>query len=168
MRNNLNPLQHRNILAEAKWKWIQFYWDQIFPQTIPSKIVIGFVKQKAVNWDYTASPFNFQHSSLSVLRFKSLYVNGNSVPWRPLKMEFGDNRNYETAFTRLFDWHSEKCLTMEDFGKEYSLFAFAIDPCDFGEDYIKHQMQINALHFSFQRNGNQQNTTIYCITKCLK
>jgi hypothetical protein len=36
---------------------------------------------------------------------------GNNVPERPLKMDFGDNRNYETAFSRLFDG-SEKCLTM--------------------------------------------------------
>jgi len=31
-----------------------------------------------------------------------------------------------------------------------------------------HSMQISALHSIFQRNGNQQNATIYCITKCLK
>jgi uncharacterized protein YktB (UPF0637 family) len=35
----------------------------------------------------------------------------HNVPERPLKMDFGDNRNYETAFSRLIDG-SEKCLTI--------------------------------------------------------
>jgi hypothetical protein len=35
----------------------------------------------------------------------------HNVPERPLKMDFGDNINYETAFSRLFDG-SEKCLTI--------------------------------------------------------
>ena len=35
----------------------------------------------------------------------------HNVPERPLKMDFGDNRNYETAFSRLFDG-SEKYLTI--------------------------------------------------------
>ena len=32
----------------------------------------------------------------------------------------------------------EKCLTItrEDFGKAQSLFAYVLDRCDFGEDYI--------------------------------
>ena len=35
----------------------------------------------------------------------------HKVTERPLKMDFGDNRYYETAFSRLFDG-SEKCLTI--------------------------------------------------------
>ena len=128
MQNNLNPLQHRIILAEAKWKWIQFYWDQIFLQAIPSKIVIGFVKQKAVNGDYTANPFNFQHFSLTDL---TLYVNENSVPGRPLKMEFGDNRNYETVFTRLFDYIAKSVSPWKTSAMNtLYLHHFALVPCD--------------------------------------
>jgi len=52
-------------------------------------------------------------------------------------MDFGDNRKYGTAFSRLFNC-SDKCLTiaLEDCGKENSLFAFALDRCDFEENYI--------------------------------
>ena len=35
----------------------------------------------------------------------------HKVPGRPPKMDFGDNINYETAISRLFDG-SEKCLTI--------------------------------------------------------
>ena len=56
---------------------------------------------------------------------------------RPLKMDFGDHRKYRTAFSRLFNC-SDKCvtITIEDCGKENSLFVCALDRCDFEENYI--------------------------------
>ncbi|XP_061191739.1 uncharacterized protein LOC133199976 [Saccostrea echinata] len=39
----------------------EFYWDNIFPQAVPDRIIVGLVDQKAVNGDYTTNPFNFEH-----------------------------------------------------------------------------------------------------------
>lgn len=46
------------------------------------------------------------------------------------------------AYTRLFEasekWNTDAGLDIsrDNFGNGYSLFAFTIDPCGFGEDYL--------------------------------
>lgn len=61
----------------------EFYWDNIFPQAVPDRIIVGVLSQKAVNGDYTANPFNFANYSATDI---GIYVNGESVPGRPLKL----------------------------------------------------------------------------------
>ena len=38
-----------------------FIWDNMFQGRRPETIIIGFVKSKALNGDYTTNPFNFEH-----------------------------------------------------------------------------------------------------------
>ena len=78
----------------------EFYWDSMFPKALPSKVVFGLISQKAANGDYTANPFNFQHFNLSEV---SLKVNGVDIYGSPLKLDFGNNRNYAEAYVRLFE-----------------------------------------------------------------
>ena len=117
----------------------EFYWDNMFPQAVPERLIVGMVKQKAANGDYGANPFNFEHFNVTEA---SVTINGESVPGRPLQMDFGTNRNYVSAYTRLFDscgkWNKDAGLyiSREDFGKGYSFFAFNIAPHFFEEDYI--------------------------------
>ena len=117
----------------------EFYWDNIFPQAVPDRLIVGLVKQKAVNGDYTANPFHFEHFNVTDV---GVYVNGESVPSRPLQLDFGTNRGYIPAYVRLFEscgkWNKDAGLyiSREDFGKGYSFFAFNIGPCFFGEDYL--------------------------------
>ncbi|KAK3104430.1 hypothetical protein FSP39_001868 [Pinctada imbricata] len=117
----------------------EFYWDNMFPQAIPDRLIVGMVKQKAVNGDYGVNPFNFEVFKITEV---SLSVNGESLPGRPLQMDFGDNRNYVSAYTRLFDscgkWNKDAGLSIsrEDFGNGYTFFAFIITPYFFEEDYI--------------------------------
>lgn len=116
----------------------EFYWDNIFPQAVPDRIVVALVDQKAVNGDYTANPFNFGHMGLTDV---GVYINGESVPGRPLKTDFSTGL-YSSAYTRLFEasgkWNNDAGLiiTRDDFGNGYSLFVFTIDPCGFGEEYL--------------------------------
>lgn len=116
----------------------EFYWDNIFPQAVPDRIVVALVDQKAVNGDYTANPFNFEHMGLTDV---GVYINGESVPGRPLKTDFSTGL-YSSAYTRLFEasgkWNNDAGLiiTRDDFGNGYSLFVFTIDPCGFGEEYL--------------------------------
>lgn len=74
----------------------EFYWDNIFPQAIPDRIVVALVDQKAVNGDYTTNPFNFEHMGLTDV---GIYINGESVPGRPLKTDFSAGL-YSDAFVR--------------------------------------------------------------------
>lgn len=116
----------------------EFYWDNIFPQAIPDRIVVALVDQKAVNGDYTTNPFNFQHFNLTDV---GIYINGESVPGRPLKTDFTAG-HYSSAYARLFEasgkWNHDAGLviTRDNFGNGYSLFVFTIDPCSFGEEYL--------------------------------
>lgn len=116
----------------------EFYWDNIFPQAIPDRIVVGLVDQKAVNGDYTTNPFNFEHMGLTDV---GIYINGESVPGRPLKTDFSAGL-YSDAFVRLFEasgkWKNDAGLIIsrDDFGKGYSLFVFTVDPCGFGDEYL--------------------------------
>ena len=117
----------------------EFYWDNIFPQAIPERVIVGMIKQKAANGDYSSNPFNFEHFNVTDV---ALSINGESVPGRPLHMDFGPNRNYIQAYVRLFEacgkWNKDAglCITREDFGAGYTFFAFDITPNFFAEDYI--------------------------------
>ncbi|XP_061190601.1 uncharacterized protein F54H12.2-like [Saccostrea echinata] len=116
----------------------EFYWDNIFPQAIPDRLVVALVDQKAVNGDYTKNPFNFENFDLTDV---GVYINGESVPGRPLQTDFTAG-HFSTAYTRLFEacgkWNRDEGLiiTRSNFGNGYSLFVFTIDPCGFGEEYL--------------------------------
>lgn len=117
----------------------EFIWDNLFTLR-PNTLVIGLISQDAGNGDYGSNPFNFQHFNVTDV---GLYVNGESLPARPLKLDFGANRQYTMAYTNLFE-ACEKMnkdaglgITRSDFGKGYALYAFTLAPNDLGEeDYI--------------------------------
>ncbi|CAC5402771.1 unnamed protein product [Mytilus coruscus] len=116
----------------------EFIWDNMFTLR-PSTLVLGLISQESGNGTYGTNPFFFNHYNATDV---GLYVNGESVPARPLKLDFGDNRQYATAYTNLFEV-CEKLnkdvgltITREDFGKGYTLYAFPLDPKGLGEDYI--------------------------------
>ncbi|KAK3099732.1 hypothetical protein FSP39_008638 [Pinctada imbricata] len=138
------PVKYPLVRNEVKMNTIptgskEFYWDNMFPQAIPDRLVVGMVTQKGVNGDYTSNPFNFEHFNTTGI---SLSINGESLPGRPLQMDFGDNRNYVSAFVRLFEacgkWNKDTGLyiSRENFGNGYTFFAFNITPCFFEADYI--------------------------------
>ncbi|XP_063436305.1 uncharacterized protein F54H12.2-like [Mytilus trossulus] len=116
----------------------EFIWDNLF--TIrPSTLVVGLISQDSGNGSYGTNPFFFNHYNATDV---GIYVNGESVPSRPLKLDFGDNRQYAVAYTNLFEacekLNKDAGLTIsrEDFGKGYTLHAFQLDPSGLGDDYI--------------------------------
>lgn len=142
----------------------EFYWDSLFPKALPTRVVFGLLSQSSVNGDYTKNPFNFQHFNLSEIALK---INGVEVYGAPLKLDFGVNRNYTSAFVRLFEicgkWNLDTGLnlTMENFGKGYSLIAFSLDPCDLQEDFLNLVNHGNArLEMRFRTATTE---TINCL-----
>jgi len=111
----------------------EFIWDNMFARR-PSLVVIGLISQKSGNGAYESNPLNFKHYSATDV---ALFVNGESLPARPLKLDFGANRKDATAYLNLF----EECEKInkdagDDFGKGYTLYAFPLDPTCLDEEYI--------------------------------
>lgn len=182
-RVKLDPgviLNHRRQLQESPARYVmnrshviqnviptgstEFYWDSLFPKALPTRVVFGLLSQSSVNGDYTKNPFNFQHFNLSEIALK---INGVKVYGAPLKLDFGVNRNYTSAFVRLFEicgkWNLDTGLnlTMENFGKGYSLIAFSLDPCDLQEDFLNLVKHGNArLEMRFRTATTE---TINCL-----
>ncbi|CAG2254258.1 unnamed protein product [Mytilus edulis] len=116
----------------------EFIWDNMF-NIRPSTLVLGLISQESGNGTYDTNPFCFNHYNATDV---GLYVNGESVPARPLKLDFGDNRQYATAYANLFEVCEKMnrdaglTITREDYGKGYTLYAFPLDPKGLGDDYI--------------------------------
>ncbi|XP_062597067.1 uncharacterized protein F54H12.2-like [Saccostrea cucullata] len=115
-----------------------FIWQNIWSNTLPIKAVFCFVSQTAVNGDYQKNPFNFQNLAEEM----ALYVNGESLPARPMRMDVGVNKNYVSAYVNLFEasdkWNKDAGLkiTRSSFASGYAIFAFNLAPSDLGESYL--------------------------------
>lgn len=115
-----------------------FIWQNVWSTNLPSKAYFAFISQAAVNGDYTKNIFNFQNLAEEI----ALYVNGESIPARPMKIDVGDNKNCVTPFINLFEvaekWNKDSGLniTRKMFSEGYTVYAFSIAPSDLGEEYI--------------------------------
>ena len=113
-------------------------WQNIWSNNLPTKAFFAFVKQSSVNGSNTKNPFNF----LNIADEIGLYVNGETIPARPMKTDIGTNRNYVTAFVNLFEvaekWNKDAGLQIDRdmFVEGYVIYAFNSAPSDLGEDYI--------------------------------
>ena len=112
-------------------------------------MVIGFVKSKAVNGDYTTNPFNFEHCNI---RHIDLYLDGLAIGGNPLKLDFNADDGTATmrAFTNVLmssgKWRFDEgnALDREHFNSGSTLFAFQIEPT-----FSHHGEYISLL-----KNGN--------------
>lgn len=135
----------------------------MFPRR-PSLVVVGLLSQKGGNGAYESNPLNFKHYSATDV---GLFVNGESVPTRPLKLDFGANRKYATAYLNLFE-ACEKInrdtglgISRENFGLGYTLYAFPLDPTCLDQDYINLVRHGNVrLEMKF---GTPLPETVTCI-----
>jgi len=112
-----------------------FIWQNVWSNNLPTKAFFAFVSQVAVNGNYTKNPFKFQNLVQEI----ALYVNGESVPARPMKISVS---NYVTPFLNLFE-ASEKVnknvgllINRSNFNAGYAIYAFTLAPNDLGEEYI--------------------------------
>ena len=110
-----------------------FHWENLFQGNTPNRVVIGFVKSRAVSGDYKSNPFNFEHCSI---RDIGLYVDGLPVGGNPLKLSFDDKggdavmRAYTNLFTAMGKWNRDEgnALSRKHFISGTTLFVFQIEP----------------------------------------
>ncbi|KAJ8030247.1 hypothetical protein HOLleu_26606 [Holothuria leucospilota] len=112
---------------------------------LPKRLVIGCVDSEAFNGSYNRNPFNFHHHNLN---FIALHVDGEQLPWKLLRPNFGDNHYimaYQTLFSGLNTMFSDKGNHIDryDYGHGYTLYAFDMTP-----DLA------NGGHFHLRKNGN--------------
>ena len=80
---------------------------------------------------YVGNPLNTKHYSTTEV---GLYLNGKSALSRSLKLDFGDDRKYDTAYLNLFE-ACEKInkdagltLSRDDCEHGYILYVFPFNP----------------------------------------
>ena len=110
-----------------------FQWDNLFQGQKPVKVIIGFVKSKALNGDYTTNPFNLENCGINHI---ALYANGLPVGGNPLKLDFTQAGG--TAFMRAYSnflmsagkWRQDEgnALDLKHFISGSNLFAFQLEP----------------------------------------
>ena len=76
-----------------------FIWQNVWSSNLPTKAYFAFISQTAVNGSYTKNIFNFQNLAEEI----ALYVNGESIPARPMKIDVGVNNNCVTPFVNLYE-----------------------------------------------------------------
>ena len=105
--------------------------DDLFHSYIPNKLIITMVTSVAMNGNYTKNPFNFQNFDVNSI---AVYVNGESLPTRPMKINYNGNKstdaNYVEAYQSLFMGNGklgQDCglnITRNDFVSGYALYLF--------------------------------------------
>ncbi|CAF1087024.1 unnamed protein product, partial [Brachionus calyciflorus] len=99
--------------------------------SLPTRVVIGFVRNSAYDGVLDQNPFNFGHFNLTKL---NLMVDGLSSPYyKPLELNFAKNQ-YIRGYYSLFEnidkpvFATGNDISREDYPKGYSLFAFDLTP----------------------------------------
>lgn len=110
-----------------------FTWDNLFQGQKPNKVVVAFVKSKALSGDYKSNPFHFLNCNIQSI---CLYVDGVPVWGSPLKLNFdaSEGQSFMRAYTNMFltngQWGKNSGLDInrEDFAKSSTLFSFQLEP----------------------------------------
>ncbi|XP_069107304.1 uncharacterized protein F54H12.2-like [Argopecten irradians] len=122
-------------------------WDNMFPNALPSKVLIGLVSSSAVNGSMNKNPFNFGCWDVTDV---GLFVNGTSYPQRPYKLDFTKNNRFVTAYLNFMDAactsRQNEIFTVkkEDFVNGYALYTFLLDPAYADQEHINLVKQGNT------------------------
>ena len=121
--------------------------DNMFNGLVPKMFVFGLVESEAFNGAFKNNPYNFQHFDVSSI---GITVNGEEMPFKPLKLSFGANPRYIEAFSTLFSgtgkmyYNTRNDISREEFPKGYAVYAFDLTPDMCGA----------SPHFNVVQKGN--------------
>ena len=89
------------------------------------------------NGNYKKNPFNFQHYNLTQI---GISVNGEEVPFKPLKLNF-DDKLFVTAYSTLFSGtcklhgNSGSIIKREDHSEGYTIIVADLTPFEIGDNF---------------------------------
>lgn len=105
--------------------------DNVVLGSLPKRVILGFVDNRAFTGSRGHNPFNFQNFDINYL---CLYVDGKQIPGKPLQPSFTtplcDAESYQTLFSGTgihFGDHGH-CVSRSKFIHGYTLFAFDLTP----------------------------------------
>ena len=104
--------------------------DNIFLGQLPTRLVVGFVKNRNLNGDYLKYPFDFSPEDVS---FLSLNVNGLPIPKGGIRMNFRDGNimeGYSSIFSGTNSLYENfgSIITPKNYQKWFALYAFDLSP----------------------------------------
>ena len=110
-----------------------FHWENMFQNRAPNKVIIGFVKSKAVSGDYKSNPFYFENCNIQHI---GLYADGLPVNGYPFKPTFDKTNGnaflqaYTSLLTTAGKWRQDEGngLSRDEFYSGSTLFAFQLEP----------------------------------------
>ena len=96
--------------------------EDIFQGACPDQVLVGLVSSAAYNGSYTTNPFKFQHYKCN---FAAFYLDGQSVPARPLQPNY-DTDNYVEAFVAFNAGMgvNQSSISRKDFANGYCFYVF--------------------------------------------
>ena len=124
-----------------------FTHEGLYMGQLPKRIVIGIVDNRAFNGDLSLNPYEFKHCDLN---FLSLHMDGQQIPWAPLKPSYATD-NYIRAFFTQFssgdgiNTDTGNTIDREEFKLGNTLYCFDLTP-DLSSS--------SAHHFNIIKRGN--------------
>ena len=133
-----------------------YTWENMFQGRRPNKIILGFVKSKAVNGDYKTNPFNFENCSIQQI---AVYCDGLPVGGNPLKLDFdaAGGTAFMRAYTNLLvssgKWREDESnlLDRDHYLSGSTLFVFQLEP-----DFSHH-----GEYLSLVKTGNVRMDVVF-------
>ena len=100
--------------------------DNIFQDSVPSKLIVGLVSAAAYSGSYVKNPFNFENMNLTYLDF---LVQGQSKPGPPYQPDYG-KKHYTQVMKALNegkDRSDYNYIQYEGLGNGYAIYIFEVD-----------------------------------------
>ncbi|XP_071107357.1 uncharacterized protein F54H12.2-like [Haliotis cracherodii] len=83
--NALYPYERSMVkMVSVPSTQLSYTWDNMFLNEMPSRLIVSLVKADGLRGSYTVNPFCFEGD---IVKSVGLYLNGTSVPGRPLETD---------------------------------------------------------------------------------
>ena len=111
--------------------------DNAFLGEIAKRIAVCMMDNDSYDGNYKKNPFNFQHYNLTQI---GISVNGEEIPFKPLKLNF-DDKLFVTAYNILFSGtgklhgNSGSIIKREDYSEGYTIIVADITPFEIGDNF---------------------------------
>ena len=111
--------------------------DNAFLGEIPKRIAVCMMDNDSYNGNYKKNPFNFKQYNLTQI---GISVNGEEVPFKPLKLNF-DEKLFVTAYNTLFSGtgklhgNSGSIIKREDCSEGYTIIVADLTPFEIGDNF---------------------------------
>ena len=105
-------------------------WDNAFQGQLPNRVFIAMVNNRSFTGSFATNPFKFEHYSVAKV---GVYVNGDSLPAQPLKLNFAKDQ-YLDGYRSLFVTNGKISrdegldISRTEYKNGYTMFGFDISP----------------------------------------